>query len=288
MSMFHKVPMNLYFRHNYGTEELNYEYPCWPSKYIEWTQSHTDYLITVDDFCEPPIKHKYNIAVLMEPQSWSNTHYASCKYYDNVLLMKDCFDLIFSTYTDYGDGSEKFKYYPGGCRSFIRPDERKIYTKTKNITSFASYKQYMKGHILRHQLKNWHAANRLNLIDYPTPPKNSKVDGLKDYRFEVVIENEDGKWFSEKIIDSFLCGCIPIYLTEIDTSYLNMFDMNGIILVNSIEQITDLLMNNYFTPELYASKLKSVEYNFTIAGQYASFGDVLWNHGLKELITQYE
>jgi len=111
-----------------------------------------------------------------------------------------------------------------------------------------------------------------------------KVNGLRDYRFELIIENEDAEFFSEKLIDSMLCGCIPIYWNTHDTSYLDMFDKEGIIFFQDDDELFDMLENGYFTEELYLSKLESVHKNFDIAKDYISLGDMLWDYGIKDLI----
>jgi hypothetical protein len=275
-----KVKMNLHFTGNYGVQEHASEYPCWSSEYIEWVEEKTDYLITVDEFNCLPEKRKHNIAVLMEPVSLVK------KNYDFVLQNEKHFSLIFSTHLDYGDGSDKFKYYTGGARSFIRPEERQIYTKTDNVTCIMSFKRFLPGHELRHKVRAWDQSNNFNYITYMNPPMESKVDGLKDFRYDIVIENEDAPYFSEKLLDALLCGCIPIYYTELDTSYLNMFDMDGIVIVRSVEQLQKLLVDDMFTEDFYLSRMDAIRYNFEVAKRYVSFGDVLWNHGLKDFVER--
>jgi hypothetical protein len=40
----------------------------------------------------------------------------------------------------------------------------------------------------------------------------SKWDALKEYRFNLVVENACDDWYiSEKIFDSLICGCFPVY-----------------------------------------------------------------------------
>ena len=48
-----------------------------------------------------------------------------------------------------------------------------------------------------------------------------------------------------------------------------------------------MISSNYFTEDLYNSKLKAVEYNFKVAQNYVSLGDILWNAGLDEFFKQY-
>ena len=147
----------------------------------------------------------------------------------------------------------------------------------------------MEGHILRHTIKNkiLNDTNSAyyNAIDYLNPPMDRKVDGTKDYRFELVIENEDADFFSEKILDSMVCGCIPIYWNIKTKEHLKMFDMDGIIFFDTPDKLLEMISNGYFTQELYESKLKAIKYNFEKAKEFISFGDVLWNAGLKDFLT---
>lgn len=272
--------MNLHFTGNYGAQERASIYPCWPSEHVEWVDHRTDYLVTVDEFNTLPESHKYNIAVLMEPRTLTPRNY------EFVLQNKERFNMIFSTYPDYGDGSDRFKYYAGGARSFIRPEERNLYTKTHNIAAIVSEKRFLGGHVIRHIIREWHRANNINKIDFINPPMDSKVSGLHPYRFELIIENEDDCFFSEKIIDSLLTGCIPIYYTAQNTSYLNMFDLNGIVIVTSLDQLEFTINSDMLNETFYNDRIDAIKHNFEVARRYASFGDVLWNSGLRELVEQ--
>lgn len=272
---------------NYGDKELLGEWPCHPSKYLQWvTNEMPDIAIWIDCWESPcmtvlnePIKYK--VAVLVEPRVLAPHHY------EFVLEHEEKFDLIFSTYQDFGKGNEnqdKFRYFPGGARSLIESSDWKIYHKTKNICSIKSHKNYMPGHKLRHIISDRQDGMGLSDIEYSNPPMNRKVDGIKDYRFELVIENEDDCFFSEKILDSMLCGCIPIYWANTDLEYLSMFDMNGIVVFRDEDHLFELIQSGIFTEEFYSERIESVKKNFEIAQKYVSLGDMLWENGIRELL----
>lgn len=281
---------NLIMPGNYGREETLNLFPCTPSENLVWDSNSNEMTIWVDS----PGGHneyetllnqilnsnsKYKIMVLMEPLSLCP------KNYEFVLQYEHLFDFIMSTYSNYGSHNpSKYGYYPGGSRTFIKPDDRKIYNKSKNISSIVSEKNKLIGHKLRHSIKDYHNENNMGLIDYLNPPIGSKIQGLKDYRFELVIENENYSAFSEKPLDSILCGCIPIYWVPDDTSYLDMFDKNGFVFFKDQEDFFMMLDSDYFTEELYISKLESIKNNFEVSKQYISFGDVIWNYGIKDFM----
>lgn len=276
-----QINLNITNPGNYGVEEILGKYPCWVSKYIKWDNNiHHSCHIWVDYWngVEQSTAN-YKIAVLMEPKTL-------CPHNYQIVLDKlNIFDLIFTTYPEDLSIHSKYRYYHGGSRSFIRPEERLIYNKSKNICSIVSHKNFLPGHILRHNIKNKLQLNTSDLIQYINPPMDNKASGLKDYRFELVIENEDSSFFSEKLIDSMLCGCIPIYWSSQDVSYLNIFDLEGIILFKDEIEFYNMLYSNYFTQELYESKLKAIKYNFEKAKEFTSFGDILWNAGLKDFLN---
>jgi len=142
----------------------------------------------------------------------------------------------------------------------------------------------MPGHNLRHDIRNRHSSLLEPVIEYINPEFYSKFLGLKDYRFEIVIENEDDIFFSEKILDSMLCGCIPIYWTNKDTSYLDMFDKDGIVFFKDSDDLFDKLLSGMFTEEFYNSKMDAIKHNFEEAKKYISLGDMLWENGIKDLV----
>lgn len=279
---------------NFGPEEMVGDWPTNPSKHFNWTKNKTDLLsIWVDtDGSDNPFGNlkrdvlsspsKYKIMVLAEPKGY-------CAHnYEWVLYNHSIFDLVFSTYPEFGFGNKKFKYYHGGLRSYISKEDFGVYEKSKEICSVMSSRKQLPGHVLRHEIRSELEKIGNTFIDYVNPPLKRKVDGLRDYRYELVIENEDGSNFTEKLIDSILCGCLPIYWSDIDLSYLNVFDMNGIEVFRTKQELIDKLKSGYFTKELYDSKIDSIKNNFEVAKKFVSLGDVLWNYGLKELVETHE
>jgi hypothetical protein len=273
---------------NFGDKEVIGKWPCFPSKYLNWTPNEMQEIAIWVDCWESPciadIKRtdiKYKIAVLMEPRMLAPWHYQF------VLDNQNHFDLIFSIYPDFGNETNnpnKFKYFPGGARTLIRPEDWKVYEKTKNISSIMSNKAFMPGHKLRHEIRARHDNLFEPIIDYVNPPFNSKILGLRDYRFELVIENESGEFFSEKILDPMLSGCIPIWWTEYDTSYLDMFDKNGIVFFKDADDFFEKLLSGMFTEEFYNERMDAIKHNFEEAKKYISLGDMLWENGIKDLI----
>jgi|TARA_R110002167_G_scaffold355279_1_gene569567 hypothetical protein len=284
-----KTKVNLYWdKWNFGVEEREGKYPTSPSKFIEYTNNPTDIGIFVDydgslDNIETIVKnssHKYKVMVQVEPSSFNRA------LHQWILKNEHLFDLIFVHYPAWvGSGKypEKYRYYVGGSRTFIKPEDRQIYPKTKDVTAIFSQKNFgLVGHQLRHNIRN--TLNNSNLIDFNNPI--NKVEGLKDYRYEVVIENEFPYFLSEKPIDSILSGCLPIIWGHKDTKPFEELDTDGFIFFETEAELHNILQSNMLTKEYYNSKLPSLQHNFNVVQNYLSFGDIIWKAGLKQLISQ--
>ena len=279
---------------NYGPEELQGKWPTTPSKHIEWSTDPQEIAVWVDSggganqyndllLQYDKINAKHNIMVLVEPIKLCPNNYQFVQDHS------DKFDLIFSTYQDFGDGSDKYNYYRGGLRSYIKPSEFNIYKKSKNICCVMSNRSgTMPGYDVRHSIRDLVSRNMPTAIDYNNPPLQDKHIGTMDYRYELVIKNEDDKFFSEKILDAMLVGCIPIYWTSTVDYLSEAFDMNGIVTFQNEEQFFNALHAGCFTKELYQKNIEAVKYNFEQSKKYISFGDVLWNHGLGNFIKSRE
>ena len=76
--------------------------------------------------------------------------------------------------------------------------------------------------------------------------------------------NIEPDYFTEKLIDCFLTGTIPIYLGTKQVE--NYFDSNGIIFFDGDEDLPNIL--NELTSDLYDSKIESIKKNFELAKEY--------------------
>ena len=135
------------------------------------------------------------------------------------------------------------------------PDWRAVdVTKTRMVSSIASEKRSLPGHILRHEIADWVQAETLDvdLIGRGYRSFDRKSDGLASYRFSIVIENSiEPNYFTEKLIDAILCESIPIYLgcPNID-QYL---DVRGMIICKDTDDIRRAVLS--LSVEQYLEKL---------------------------------
>jgi hypothetical protein len=154
-----------------------------------------------------------------------------------------------------------------GC--WVVPKE--IPDKSKLVSIIASNKGMPNiggsyGHALRHRV-----AARYPLIDRfgsgLSTPMPVKDPALLPYAFSVVIENMrcDDYW-TEKVVDAFMCETIPIYWGSPAIS--DTFDMDGIITFNELDEIGPIL--DSLTFDLWRSKKNAIEHNRLVAEKYIS------------------
>ena len=153
----------------------------------------------------------------------------------------------------------------GGC--WLADEDKGIHPKTKDFSIIASEKKELQGHKLRHAI----IAGSEGRIDvygscggrHLTIDK--KITGLKDYRYHFALENvTTGHYFSEKLIDAFMTGCIPIYW---GAKYIDQyFNTDGMIIFNKLSELPALLKQ--CTAEFYNSKINIIEENYKLAEKY--------------------
>lgn len=176
--------------------------------------------------------------------------------------------------------SKIFQYCPAGSNlPWIPESQYAIYNKTKLVSMIASSKQYTKGHLIRHNYAE-RFKNKLDLFGGacgslrlpntdPTQPWKSKMFGLKDYMFHLVVENDFyNGYYTEKLTDCFVTGTIPVYLGN--PAIGEVFNMDGIIILDEKFDINSL------TPELYNSKIKVIQDNFKRTINLQMADDSLW------------
>lgn len=122
--------------------------------------------------------------------------------------------------------------------SMIGQTDQPVRSKSHRISMIASDKKSTSGHRLRHATAEWalkHATD-LHALGRGYRPLEEKADGHNPYHFSVVIENSrEPGYFTEKLIDSFLCHSLPIYWGAPDIEHF--FDPRGMIICSSPEDI---------------------------------------------------
>jgi hypothetical protein len=242
------------------------------SEFIEWYRDENlntdDITFFTDNFINLNVGVKEKkIGWLLEPPS------INPKIYENVITLNDNFNKVLTYSKDLLDRNGNFEFYPhGGC--WIPKESQKIYEKNKMVSIIASNKDFTYGHRLRHDIIN-KFNNKINTYGRGYNPIDEKTEGLKDYKFSIVVENiKMDYYFTEKIIDCFMTGTIPIYYGC--PSINKFFDINGIIVFNTIEELENILYN--LSEKDYNQKYESVKNNFARAKEFLISEDWIYKN----------
>jgi glycosyltransferase involved in cell wall biosynthesis len=159
----------------------------------------------------------------------------------------------------------------------------KIYNKSKQISFIASNKNMCPGHQLRLECLNEVSNLKLDIDIFGRGinPISSKLDGLKNYYYSIAMENEQLPfYFTEKIIDCFLSGTIPIYYGC--SNIENYFNPKGIISFNNKKELIDILNN--LDSKFYDNNIEAIKENYDIAQSMWMDNDRMFNKYLNKLI----
>lgn len=148
----------------------------------------------------------------------------------------------------------------------------KIEDKKHKLSFIKSSNDWLPGHRLRH-IVTPHLDKKYDFeVNFPKHRIETKIELFTDSMFHLCIENsQQGNYFTEKIVDCFMSYTIPIYWGC--TNIGDFFDINGIIIVNSYEEIIDVLNN--LKEDDYIDRIESIKNNYQICvdKKYAFFFD---------------
>jgi hypothetical protein len=170
----------------------------------------------------------------------------------------------------------------------------KIYeNKTKMISVISSNKVMSEGHLFRlRTIQHLYNSTRMQ-VDYFGQTLHSpylqtilkdidgKIEGLKEYRFSVAIENGVCEnYFTEKILDCFLTGTIPIYHGCPNIS--DFFDTRGIITFNTQEELVNIV--DSLTEKDYIDRIEYIHINYKKAMEFKRNNNDFFDRYIKDLI----
>jgi len=234
------------------------------SKYIIWDRNislNDDLVIFTDN--QMMSAHNYTgkkIGIIMEPKVINGV------IHEWVRNNFELFDKILTYDKELLDISDKFKFYPH-CGCWIFPHDQKIQNKTKLLSIISSEKRQTIGHNLRHHIIKICKEKKidLNVFGRGYNPIDNKKYALCDYAYSVVIENSKcDYYFTEKLIDSFVTGTVPIYWWC--PSIGNFFNEKGMIIFYNEIDFLETIYNLTF--KKYIEMLPYVKENFDKALNY--------------------
>lgn len=209
------------------------------------------------------------VAWLIEPPSIQDGHYKK------AVEMEEVFDYILTFDDRYLERGDKWMYYPlGGC--WIDPDIHGLKPKTKMCSLIATEKQAAVGHQLRHAVAR-RFAGRLDVMGRGYKPIGRKTAGLYDYRYSVVIESiRMDAYFSEKLIDCFALGTVPIYWGC--PSIASFFDTRGMIIWDGDLDNLEQILAKVISKRDYERRESALIANYQLVKHYACAEDWICAH----------
>jgi hypothetical protein len=185
--------------------------------------------------------------------------------------ISESYEYVFTHYKDIYDLAPNFIYLPPHGYWIEEP---KIYPKTKLVSMTSSTKRLGPGHDFR---LNWVEKLKGKVDLYGMGFKNmvKKEEALCDYMFSVTIENDQYEtYWTEKILDCFVSGTIPVYHGAPDLA--NYFNMDGII------TLKDDFDPSMLSEELYHSMREPMMDNFERALNFDVIEDIIYEKYIKD------
>jgi len=239
------------------------------SKYIEWVPTGGHGTFYIDDFINNGIQDvtvgpKY--LWLLESKFIKPGLVESI--IENRNVVEQAYDTIFTHDQRLLALGDKYKWVPAQGFWIKEP---KVYDKSKLISMIASNKDWCEGHRTRLQWVE-RLRSKVDLYGRGFNEIELKEQGLCDYMFSVAIENGQYEtYFTEKLLDCFATGTIPMYLGAPDIG--NHFNVDGIITLSdkSVE----------LSAELYYSKMDAILDNLERAKKMEVLEDFIWETYLR-------
>jgi hypothetical protein len=193
---------------------------------------------------------------------------AISKFKERAIKNSNFFDAIITYEEEILEKCKNSYFLPFGT-SWVHNYEFK--EKKFQISHLTGHKSITEGHVMRQKIH--YKQNKIKSpIDFYISKyggvenfANNKILGDKkeplfDSKFHICIENSKQKnYFTEKIVDCFVTKTIPIYWDCPNIG--DFFDLNGIITVNSVEEIISVCNN--INEDMYGKMLNNIEKNFT-------------------------
>lgn len=264
-----KVPTGTYIDHSPNSSKYD------TSDILKFSWDHT--LQSEDSFyidetipmCLTDKKSNKKYGWLLESKAIIPSVYEDFK--KNINLYMEKLDLVFTSDYELYSLHEQIKFAPANTLWIKYP---KLYKKDKLISMISSSHSVTLGHQLRLDLINKY-KNQIDIYGRQINPIPMKEFGLKKYMFSFAIENSSYKtYFTEKILDCFATGTIPIYWGAPDIG--EHFNLDGIIIFDENFDI------NMLSEDFYYSKMNAIKDNYDRAIHYQVLENYIYDRYLNE------
>jgi hypothetical protein len=170
--------------------------------------------------------------------------------------------------------------WPYGSSSIPRDHWGTTHPKTKLCSIIVSDKNNTVGHQLRHRVVAMLSSEFAGVCDTlgrGYRPIDSKMEGLSDYMFTIVIENSrHSMYMTEKLMDAALLGVVPIYW---GSRFAEAMFQDGILAWDTMDQLKHIVRN--LSVDAYAKMQTLLRRNFNVALHFVPPEQWLWENVIK-------
>jgi hypothetical protein len=256
------------FRHLTGGNK-GYSVHGKESQYIEWVKdSSLPQTFYVDNFINVAFSDNFQgikYAWLLESKEITPDIVEDVKI--NYKKYFKVFKYIFTHNKKLLELDSRFKWCPANGY-WIK--DAKLYPKSKIISFITSNKNFTQGHKKRLEWVD-KIGDQVDLFGRGFKEIVDKEEGLCDYMFSVVIENGFYQsYFTEKLLDCFATGTIPVYLGTPDIG--DYFNKDGIIELSDEFDVSE---------EIYESKIEAIKDNLERVKEMEVLEDFIYINYLK-------
>jgi len=249
------------------------------------------------------VSKQFRFGLLVESETQAR------KLYRSVDPVMEEYSLVFTHSRRLLSRFQNARWIPGGgCwigGPFGGKDLPAIFEKSKDISIVTSNKTRSADHKLRYRLAR-KIEQKLPSVDVyrqvgdqmRSPimltrvhesvflgPHVLALDYLKDYRYSIVIENNrDDRYFTEKILNCFATGTIPIYRGA--RSIGSIFDANGVIQWSSPSKLVKSILPNLGESD-YVARKRAIENNFEMVSRFRCIEDYIIDHYGDEITSSF-
>jgi hypothetical protein len=192
---------------------------------------------------------------------------------NNLDSVLETFEQIWTHNDELLSLHSKFKWTPS-YGVYIK--EFGIHPKTKMASMITSNKRWTRQHEIRHDFAMAN-QDKIDVFGRGINEIPNKEIGLKDYMFSFAVENDTyDTYFTEKILDCFATGTIPVYMGT--KKVVEYFNPDGIIFFEGTFDLSQL------TEELYQSKMDAIKDNYDRVQKYSVLDDWIFENYLIEYV----
>ena len=221
--------------------------------------------------------NRFKIAWLLEPRVINS------EGYDYILAggWKE-FHTVITSHKDLIAKIPNGKWFPGGG-AWLNKAEWAVYPKSRNVSMVASSKNEAPGHVMRHIIIKELGGKIDWVCGRGYEPIEPKSLAFKPFRFSIVVENNNCQdYFTDKLLDCFLTGTVPIVM---GMRWLNQyFNETGIYHFDTMAELDVILTDiRLMGGQIYSSMTESIRYNYEAAQKYGICEDYIWKNILEGL-----